>query len=285
MIKKIAFTVLDILSGLVVFLLVDTFSRHVYFDLITCTVLTASLIFLAALILGGWRVLPTGIRAVLINLVPIAGIFIVDIPKGLFWPIPAAAILFTTLGLILRKTKGFGLKKLATVAIGYILLLLFLFLFYPNQISNQYTVKLNRPASEFTFITFEGDTLRSDDLKGKVILIDFWSSGCGSCVKAMPDLERLYVRYQNNPQVEIICANVGWSPMDKEKTAIEKYGFHLPFSYDTGNESETRLGFEGAGHLIMIDKQFNIRFQHLGYSNVENYVGSISKHIEALLSE
>jgi thiol-disulfide isomerase/thioredoxin len=45
-------------------------------------------------------------------------------------------------------------------------------------------------APAFQFVTLNGENISSDNLKGKVIVLDFWSSDCGPCVKSMPQMEK-----------------------------------------------------------------------------------------------
>src|SRR5690606_27611492 len=42
--------------------------------------------------------------------------------------------------------------------------------------------------------TLEGGVFRVEDFRGKVVLVDFWYTGCSSCIAAMPDIKRLYQR-------------------------------------------------------------------------------------------
>ena len=71
----------------------------------------------------------------------------------------------------------------------------------------------------------------------------------------------------------------------KCKEFAQKNGYDLPFVYDNKSRSEKNLGFNGAGLLIIIDTKYNIRMLHTGYNQSEDFIGSISRHIEHYLAE
>jgi thiol-disulfide isomerase/thioredoxin len=48
---------------------------------------------------------------------------------------------------------------------------------------------------EFTVKDLKGHPISSDDLKGKVVIIDFWATWCGPCKQEMPGYQKLFDRY------------------------------------------------------------------------------------------
>jgi thiol-disulfide isomerase/thioredoxin len=61
-------------------------------------------------------------------------------------------------------------------------------------------------APDFSFTSKDGEFISSDDLRGKTILLDFWGSWCGPCVKAAPGLVRLHKKFAEAPVVFISVA-------------------------------------------------------------------------------
>jgi len=59
----------------------------------------------------------------------------------------------------------------------------------------------------FNLKTFDGKFVSSNDLKGKVIVVNIWTTWCAPCVQEMPELEQLYKKYQDEKDVAVITIN------------------------------------------------------------------------------
>jgi thiol-disulfide isomerase/thioredoxin len=63
------------------------------------------------------------------------------------------------------------------------------------------------PAPDFTLPTLSGEAIRLADLRGKVILLNFWATWCGPCRAEMPVIEALYQRYKDRG-LEVVAVNL-----------------------------------------------------------------------------
>ncbi len=61
------------------------------------------------------------------------------------------------------------------------------------------------------------ETIRLSDLRGKTVILNFWATWCGPCLKKMPEIVALYDRTKDNPTIVLI----GISLDEDDATAIE----------------------------------------------------------------
>ncbi|HEU5181142.1 MAG TPA: redoxin domain-containing protein, partial [Candidatus Polarisedimenticolia bacterium] len=79
----------------------------------------------------------------------------------------------------------------------------------------------------FRFKSLDGPGFSSEDLKGRVAVIDFWGIWCGSCVAAMPDFQKLADKYRNDPDVAIVAIDT-FDPAPKLEKWLKRNGITVP---------------------------------------------------------
>ncbi|CAN5855788.1 hypothetical protein BH11MYX2_BH11MYX2_35010 [soil metagenome] len=97
--------------------------------------------------------------------------------------------------------------------------------------------------------------------KGHVVIVDFWATWCGPCMKAMPHLETLQRRYQG--ELEVIAVN-----LDDAATAREiwdKRGYTMTLAADQ-DETSQRYGVSTIPHTVLIDRAGLVRYVQRGTS-------------------
>lgn len=82
-------------------------------------------------------------------------------------------------------------------------------------------------APSFDLPTQYGDSLALEDLKGKVVLLDFWSDGCAPCIEAMPAHQRLREEYSDKG-VEVVGVYISGDDPAKLKAFLEGRGISYP---------------------------------------------------------
>lgn len=64
---------------------------------------------------------------------------------------------------------------------------------------------------DVTFVSVQGRKITSQDLRGKVVMINFWATSCATCVKEMPDMVSTYNKYKSQG-LEYIAVAMSYDP-------------------------------------------------------------------------
>jgi thiol-disulfide isomerase/thioredoxin len=151
-----------------------------------------------------------------------------------------------------------------------------------------------QPSPDFEFITLTGEHISSANLKGKIIVLDFWSTDCTPCTKSMPQMEEFYQKYKSDQRVAIYFVNSGWETIEKAKDFANSkrssflffsWGkkYDLPFAYDQESKTLKAFGFDSNPSTIIIDSKFRIRMKHSGF--IKDVKDFLSKHVNTYLAE
>lgn len=117
-------------------------------------------------------------------------------------------------------------------------------------------------ASDFTLKTIDGRAVRLADLKGKVVLLNFWATWCGPCIKEMPYLVSLYEKYRSEG-FELLAISVDDKADRDEVIAFApKHGMIFPVLFDDGVRS--RYGVNAFPTNVFIDRQGRERHRLAG---------------------
>ena len=132
------------------------------------------------------------------------------------------------------------------------------------------------------FVNSEPITLA--DLRGKVVLVDFWTYSCINCIRTIPYLNTWYEKYADNGLV-IVGVHTPEFEFEKDynnvRAAAEKSDIRYPIAQD--NEKETWKAYENRywPRKYLIDPEGYVRYDHIG----EGAYAETEKVIQSLLAE
>ena len=141
--------------------------------------------------------------------------------------------------------------------------------------------KLSGKAPNFTLKSRSGKNIKLSELRGQVVMLNFWASWCGPCRKEMPLLEKIHKKYKRLG-FTLLGINV-----EENSTAAKNYlkdvKVTFPILFDTTNKTSKLYDVSAMPTTILIDRNGNKRFIHKGYK--AGYENDYRKQIKKLLRE
>jgi peptide-methionine (R)-S-oxide reductase len=136
--------------------------------------------------------------------------------------------------------------------------------------------------TEGKWLNSEPTTL--ENLRGRVVLVDFWTFGCYNCRNTLPTLKRFDAAYRNKG-LTIVGVHTPESDYEKQfdkiQAAVKSNGLKYPVITDINGDTWRAFGIEAWPTVIILDKQGRIRYKHIGEGAYEMQ----EKVIKTLLAE
>ena len=130
-------------------------------------------------------------------------------------------------------------------------------------------VKVNQTVPEFSFTTSDGKTIKSSEHKGKVILINFFATWCGPCLKEMPYLQSdIWNKLKDNPNFIILSFGRDHSPEEVAKF-IESKKFTFPIYADKDKSIYTLFATKYIPRNYLVDQNGTLVYASTGFTTEE----------------
>ncbi len=158
--------------------------------------------------------------------------------------------------------------------VGFVILLGLVAVMAVNLGRVESTDLLGNSAPDFTLPLFqelfEEENIALADLRGQVVVVNFWASWCVECYKEAELLERAWQDYKAK---DVMFIGVDHLDTDKEGLAyMAQYGITYPSGPDIGDKISQNYGITGVPETFFIDKDGNIAHVQIGpISRVELY--------------
>ncbi|MBV1880851.1 MAG: TlpA family protein disulfide reductase [Pseudomonadales bacterium] len=132
-----------------------------------------------------------------------------------------------------------------------------------NAKDNKQVKEINNIASDFTLKRFQGPNTRLLDLRGRIVLLNFWASWCGPCRQEMPKLAKLQEKF---PESEVMVIGIN---NDTNRREVEEFLHDTKITYailfDPKQETSKKYKVKEMPSTFIIDRDGNIRHEHKGY--------------------
>ena len=127
--------------------------------------------------------------------------------------------------------------------------------------------------------------LKLDRLRGKVVLLDFWTYSCVNCIRTLPHLQKFWEKYKNKRFV-LIGIHTPEFEFEKEignvKYAVKKYGLSYPILSDPTRNNWENYGNTYWPRIALIDTEGKLVYEHVGEGNYHQVELAILKELEKL---
>ncbi len=141
------------------------------------------------------------------------------------------------------------------------------------------------PAPDFQLTLFDGyagnavtSPVKLSDLKGKVVVLNFWASWCIPCTQEAADLQATYEKYKDK---DVVFVGVDWTDIEGDAlNYLKKYGI----TYANGPDLQTRIGpqyhITGVPETYVIDRDGNVQFTKISPTTVAELSGVIDRLLQ-----
>jgi peroxiredoxin len=170
---------------------------------------------------------------------------------------------------VFRKGVGFTLMEMNRDAEGIVELKKYMSLNPEGSKAEEAAKLIENPrrareayAPDFSITTADGEYITLEDLRGKVVLLDFWGTWCPPCVASVPALRDLQKRFSKEPQFKMISVSTdGDEP--KWRGFIEKNQMAWTQYLDRDRRVVRAFDVRGFPTYILLDSEGIVRYREL----------------------
>ena len=146
--------------------------------------------------------------------------------------------------------------------------------------TQQGPVGVGSTAPDFTLTTFDGETIHLQELRGRIVVVNFWASWCKPCEQEARELELAYQTYKDQG---VMFLGVDYVDIESAALAyLERFGISYPNGPDLGTRISQAFRTQGVPETYVVRPNGRIAAVQIGpYPSLE----AIVAHIELARGE
>jgi peroxiredoxin/outer membrane lipoprotein-sorting protein len=122
-------------------------------------------------------------------------------------------------------------------------------------------------APEFTLRNLQGEEVRLSDLRGKIVVLDFWATWCPPCHLSMPTLELLSRQFKDKG---LVVLGIDDEDPKEQSAFLASFGYSFSSLVDPATKVKTLYNVEGIPATILVDRQGKIKTYDVGTATYES---------------
>ncbi len=133
---------------------------------------------------------------------------------------------------------------------------------------------------DLTMTDFSGRTYRLGDLRGKVVLINFWASWCNTCKDEAVMLEQAWEQYKDRG--DVVFLGLDYVDTDPDALAyIKKYGITYPNGPDKATRWAQTFHLRGVPETYIVDRNGRLAYKKIGpFQSLQEILSALSLALE-----
>jgi peroxiredoxin len=128
--------------------------------------------------------------------------------------------------------------------------------------------------ADFTLKDLKGKKITLSELRGKIVLVNFWATWCPPCRKEMPDLDAIYTHFQSQGLVVL-------SLTDEDPFKVSSFfsggSYHPPVLLDTGGKVAKQFHVDGLPKTFVFDREGKLVAQSIDMRTQHQFLLMLAK--------